>query len=418
MGSFKDLGLTEEILEAIAWMNFNQPTPIQEQAIPPIVQGKDIIACAQTGTGKTGAFILPLLQLIPQLNNADSTVGPKAIIIAPTRELAQQIDEQIVGLAYFTNLSSVAIYGGGGGQDFNKEKDALKNGVDIVVGTPGRLLSHLNVGTFKISDIRFLILDEADRMLDMGFADDITRIIDMLPKDRQSLFFSATMPHGIRTLAKKFLKDPVEISLALSKPAANVKQLAIAIKDSEKIQYIQHFLKALDTYNKIVIFADTKSAVKSIATRFQEAKFPAKSISSDKEQKEREQIITDFKSGGIKILIATDIISRGIHIDDIDAVINYNVPGDAEDYVHRIGRTARAASKGQALTLVTSQEQYKFFKIEKLIGSEVEFSELPEGFSPTKPYNREELKTGKPPKEKSRFSNNKKPHGKKTHTKR
>jgi ATP-dependent RNA helicase RhlE len=413
MEEFKKLGLDDDIIESLGWMNFEKPTPIQAQAIPLILEGNDMIACAQTGTGKTGAFIIPVLQLAPTFTNSAS--APKALVIVPTRELAMQIDQQIQALGYFASISSIAMYGGGDGKGFQAEVEALKNGVDIVVATPGKLLSHLNLGSFNAKEIKFLVLDEADRMLDMGFSDDLNRIIDFLPEKRQNLLFSATMPKGIRQMAQKLLKNPKEISLALSKPAAGVKQLAYSINEGDKVPFLKELLKERPDYRRTIVFADTKAEVKNISFKFQSTGYPAKSIHSDKLQSEREDILNEFKAGNINVLIATNVISRGIHIDDIDLVVNYNVPKDAEDYVHRIGRTARAAKKGEAITFVVGNEQTKFQRIEKLIDTEINLGNLPETYSQGPIYDRnnpikeEKRKFGNNSKGKKSYGNKPKP---------
>ena len=370
---FKDLNLHESLLEAISYMGFETATPIQEKAIPEILQGHDVMACAQTGTGKTAAFILPVLDMLADVN--DHSI--KTLIIVPTRELAIQIDQQIQGLAYFVGLESIAIYGGGDGSEWNQQKIALTKGADIIVATPGKLISHLNLGYVKLEKIKHLILDEADRMLDMGFHDDIQKIISFLPKQRQNLMFSATMPSKIRQLAKKILHKPFEITLSLSKPAEGVLQAAYLTYDHQKSPLIQTLIAGKKEYKSILIFTSTKKKVSEIVRALQKTEKNVAAISSDLEQTEREEVLAKFRSRSIRVLVATDVLSRGIDIKDINLVINYDVPSDAEDYVHRIGRTARADTTGVALTLINEDDMYKFSKIEKLIENEVMKIPLP-----------------------------------------
>ena len=354
-------------------MGFEAPTPIQSMAIPVIQTGKDLIACAQTGTGKTAAFVLPVLDFISK-NPSEET---KALIIVPTRELALQIDQAIQGLSYFTSISSLAIYGGSDGSVFDREKKALIEGANIIIATPGRLMAHLNMGYVEFSTLKYLILDEADRMLDMGFVDDILRIVTYLPKDRQTLMFSATMPEKIRQLAKKLLQEPEEISIAISKPAEGVDQQAYLVYDNQKNKLIEHILKE-KTYSSVIIFVSTKIKARELEKDLRRAGMNALSIHSDLEQNEREDVLRKFRSKQVQILVATDILSRGIDIEDIGLVINYEVPHDAEDYVHRVGRTARAESKGVAITFINDQYQFRFKKIEDLIGYEVKKIPIPE----------------------------------------
>ncbi|MBK9290906.1 MAG: DEAD/DEAH box helicase [Bacteroidetes bacterium] len=371
---FSDFSLAAPILEGLDAIGFEQPTPIQEQAIPVILQGRDLIACAQTGTGKTAAFLLPVIHSI--ITQSQSGTGIKALIIAPTRELAIQIDQQLQGLAYFTNISSIAVYGGGSGALFDQEKKALQQGADVVVATPGRLIAHLNLGYVDFSELRFLVLDEADRMLDMGFLPDINRIIANLPADRQSLLFSATMPDGIRRLAAGILRNPEHINLAVSKPAENVRQKACLMHEDQKILLILHLL-ANDDYPLVLIFAGTRQLVKETEKALRSKGMSVRAIHSDLTQEERNEVMNLFRAGQIRVLVATDIASRGIDVDNISLVINFNVPADAEDYVHRVGRTARAERTGEALTLVSPKEFGKFRRIEQLLGIEVEKVPLP-----------------------------------------
>lgn len=371
---FSSFNFHESLTESLAMSGYKQPTPIQEKAIPLILADKDLIACAQTGTGKTAAFLLPILHKLLAGNLKDSEVH--ALIMVPTRELAVQISSHLDGLTYFSSLSSIAVYGGGDGGSFVREKQALSQGVDIVVATPGKLISHLNMGYVKMSELKFLILDEADRMLDMGFHDDIMRIISYLPKQRQTLLFSATMPPKILQLAKNILQDPAEVSIALSKPPETIKQLAYVVYDTQKIPVIQHIL-AEKEYKSVLIFCSKKQTVKQLTAQLQKKGYKAADIHSDLDQGQREDVLLEFASKRLPILIATDILSRGIDIDQIELVINYDVPSDGEDYVHRIGRTARAATTGSAVTLINPDDQHKFQRIEKLIGKVVEKGLIP-----------------------------------------
>lgn len=354
-------------------MRFETPTPIQSQAIPIILNNKDLIAVAQTGTGKTAAFLLPILHKLAS-TQTDST---NTLIIVPTRELALQIDQAVQGLSYFTGASSLAIYGGGDGMSFENEKRALTQGANIIIATPGRLMSHLNMGYVKFDKVEHFILDEADKMLDMGFLDDITKIANYLPKKRQSLLFSATMPPSIRSLAQRLLHEPEQISIAISKPAEGVTQGAYLVYDAQKNELIKFILKEKE-YASVLIFSSTKQKVKVLQRELQQAGLKAKAIHSDLEQDEREDVLRGFRSKQTQILVATDILSRGIDIEDIGLVINYDLPNDAEDYIHRIGRTARASTKGEAITFINEYDQFKFFKIEELMEREVEKRPLPE----------------------------------------
>jgi superfamily II DNA/RNA helicase len=347
-------------------MGFSKPTPIQELAIPAILQKKDLIACAQTGTGKTAAYVLPILSNI--VNSEKRNLN--TVIIAPTRELAQQIDQQIEGFSYFLGVSSIAIYGGGDGSAWDQQKRAMEGGVDIIIATPGRLIAQMAMGTIKFDHVEHLVLDEADRMLDMGFYEDILRIIKELPAKRQTLFFSATMPPKIRALANRILKDPVEINIAISKPAEGILQQAYMVHNEQKDKLIDYLLKD-KTYNSVLIFASTKDNVKKLDRNLHRLGLKAKAIHSDLEQNERENVLREFKNKQLSILIGTDVLSRGIDVEGIDLVINYDVPPDPEDYIHRIGRTARAATTGTAITFINELEQRKFFRIESLIGKEV-----------------------------------------------
>lgn len=375
---FTEFGLNERLLEAISYMNFEEATEIQEKAIPRIMKGIDMIGCAQTGTGKTAAFILPTLhQIATEKKNGTST-----LVLVPTRELAIQIDQQIQGLAYFTETESLAVYGGGDGVSWEQERKALSQGADIIIATPGRLIAHLNNGYVKFDTVHHLILDEADRMLDIGFHDDIVKIISFLPKKRQSLLFSATMAPKIRTLAKEILNNPEEVNISVSKPAEGVTQQVFLAFEEQKAAIVKNVLKDKESYQSIIIFCSTRRKVEQLARKLKGYHFNARGISSDYDQDEREQAILDFKSRKTRILVATDVMSRGIDIKDINLVINYDVPGDAEDYVHRIGRTARASTKGMAITLVNEEEMYKFDRIEKLIERVLDKSQPPEALGP------------------------------------
>ncbi len=365
---FNEFGLNDKLLEAIGYMNFEKATEIQEKAIPLIMEGKDLIGCAQTGTGKTAAFVLPTLHQIAE----ESHSGIHTLVLVPTRELAIQIDQQIQGLAYFTNTESLAVYGGGDGVSWEQERRALSQGADIIIATPGRLISHLNNGYVKFETVQHLILDEADRMLDIGFYDDILKIIGYLPKKRQSLMFSATMAPKIRKLAQQILNNPDEINIAVSKPAEGVTQTVYMAHEDQKTPLTKHILKDKDNFKSIIIFCSTRRKVEQLTRNLKRSHYNAQGISSDYEQEERERVLLDFKSRKTRILVATDVLSRGIDIKDINLVINYDVPGDAEDYVHRIGRTARAETKGMAITLICSEEMYKFQRIEQLIERELE----------------------------------------------
>lgn len=371
---FNELNLNPDIIEAIEHMGFEKATEVQEKAIPEILKGNDLIGCAQTGTGKTAAFILPTLDQIAREHQKETSV----LIIVPTRELAVQIDQQIQGFAYFTPVSSLPVYGGGDGKDWLQEKKALSTGADIIVATPGKLISHLANGYVKFDKLKHLILDEADRMLDMGFSDDLTKIIGYLPKERQTLMFSATMPPEIRTLAKKILKNqPFEINIGLSKPAAGVLQAAYLVYDTQKIKLVKSLIDNKEDLKSILIFCSTKLKVSEITRALKNKVYTVDAISSDFDQNKREDVLRDFKSKRTRVLVATDVLSRGIDIKEIELVINFDVPGDAEDYVHRVGRTARADATGMALTLINEDDMYKFHKIETLIETEIRKLPLP-----------------------------------------
>lgn len=367
--NFSDFKLHPDILEGINSMGFENPTPIQEQAIPVILDGKDLIACAQTGTGKTGAFVLPILSINGNKKSNHNKIS--TLVIVPTRELALQIDQQVEGFAYFSPIGSIAVYGGNDGGNWDRQRAALEGGADLVIATPGRLIQHIQMGYVKLDTVEHLILDEADRMLDMGFYDDLMSIIKLLPKKRQTLMFSATMPQNIRKLAKTILHNPVEISLAVSKPAENILQAIYLVENNQKLELLDSLVTGKDYVQSVLVFASTKAEVKNIERKLIQSKISAKAIHSDLEQREREDVLREFRNRKIQILVATDIISRGIDIEDIDLVVNYDVPYDPEDYVHRIGRTARAQSDGVALTFVSKDQLRLFLKIESFLGTKV-----------------------------------------------
>ena len=370
---FDELELNPELLESIDYMGFRETTPIQEKAIPVILSGRDLIACAQTGTGKTAAYLLPIMNFISEKR----PVHTHTLILVPTRELAIQIDQQIQGLAYTLNITSIAVYGGGDGRGWDQEKVALSKGADIIVATPGRLISHLNQGYVKFNKIEVLVLDEADRMLDVGFYEDIMRIISHLPKIRQTLMFSATMPPQIRALSKHIMKNPVEIALEMSKPAEGVIQTVYMLNDNQKLPLISSLIADNPEYHSILIFSSTRKKLSEIVRGLRSKDYQVEGISSDLVQKEREEMLARFKSRKTRVLIATDVLSRGIDIKDIDLVINFDAPSDAEDYVHRVGRTARAETTGAAVTLVNRMDTVKMQRIEKLIGYKVNREPLP-----------------------------------------
>jgi ATP-dependent RNA helicase RhlE len=371
--TFEDFNFDPRLLDGLLSMGYNKPTPIQEQAIPLILDNKDLIACAQTGTGKTAAYILPILNKIVHAEKRHLN----ALVIAPTRELAQQIDQQIEGFAYFLGVSSIPVYGGGDGATWDQQRKALEEGADIIIATPGRLIALLATGKIVLDHLEHLVLDEADRMLDMGFYDDIVKIINYLPKDRQTLLFSATMPPKIRQLANKILNKPAEVSLSIAKPAAGILQQAYVVYDTQKPAVLNHILKTVK-WNSLILFASTKDTVKKLDVVFQRGNLPARAFHSDLEQAEREQILRAFKNKQINILIGTDVLSRGIDVEGISLVINWDVPPDPEDYVHRVGRTARAETTGTAITLINERDQRKFLSIERLIGDAITKLPLPE----------------------------------------
>ena len=380
---FTEFEFDERLMEGIEASNYEEATPVQEQVIPLILQGKDIIASAQTGTGKTAAFLLPLIHKILTGKNDPNAIT--SLVIVPTRELAIQIAQHLEGLSYFTSVSSIAVYGGGDGNAFVQEKKALSMGADFVVCTPGKMMSHIKMGYVKLDHLQYLVLDEADRMLDMGFFDDIMFIIDHLPKKRQNLLFSATMPPKIRSLAKKILHQPAEINISISTPPEKIVQQAYLVYEPQKIPLIVHLLKE-KKFKTVLVFCSSKLNVKQLTRDLKRNGINAGEIHSDLEQDSREDILIQYKSGRLPVLVATDILSRGIDIDNIDLVINFDVPHDGEDYVHRIGRTARAEAEGSAYTLVSVKEQRKFHAIEQLIGKEVSKISVPESLGEQPAY--------------------------------
>lgn len=380
---FHEFDFDDDLLDGIDAMGYTTATPVQEQVIPIILSGRDLIASAQTGTGKTAAFLLPTMQNL--LTHTHDAHQINSMIIVPTRELAVQIAQTLEGMSYFTNISSIAVYGGGDGASFALEKKALSSGADIVICTPGRMIAHLNMGYVKLEGLKYLVLDEADRMLDMGFHDDIEKIISFLPKKRQTLLFSATMPAKMRNLALKILHDPAQINIAISKPPEKIIQEAFVVNEDQKVPLIKIILEKRKT-ETVIIFCSRKQNVKQLTQVLKRARFSVEEIHSDLEQEKREQALLDFKNRKLKILVATDILSRGIDVEDIDLVINYDVPNDGEDYIHRIGRTARAATEGTAYTFISPKEQNRFVRIEELLGHPVTKAPVPEELGPAPQY--------------------------------
>jgi superfamily II DNA/RNA helicase len=386
--TFTDFNFDQRLQESIDAMGYSSPTPVQQQVIPHILAGKDLIASAQTGTGKTAAFLLPLIHKI--LTEPQDHHSIKALVIVPTRELAVQISQAMDGMGYFTDVYGIPVYGGGDGDLFSTERKALSTGADVVICTPGRMIAHLQMGYVKLQGLKYLVLDEADRMLDMGFHGDILKIIGFLPKERQNLLFSATMPPRMRELAKKILNNPEEINIAISKPPEKIRQGAFVVYDEQKIHVVSFMLRS-NPYRLAIVFCSSKDSVKKLTFELKRSHLKVAEIHSDLEQTEREQVLLDYRNEKIRVLVATDILSRGIDIDIIDLVINYDVPHDAEDYVHRIGRTARAERNGTALTLINPKDQRKFADIEKLLEKEVPKLPLPPDLGPVpewKPFDR------------------------------
>ncbi|WP_304487310.1 DEAD/DEAH box helicase [Duncaniella muris] len=381
---FDELDLSYDILDALDAMRFDECTPIQEQAIPVILEGRDLIAVAQTGTGKTAAYLLPVIDRLADTPEAKDYVN--CIVMSPTRELAQQIDRQMEGFAYYVPVNSVAIYGGTDGAGFAQQQRGLKMGADVVIATPGRLLAHLQMGYVDLSRVSYFILDEADRMLDMGFYDDIMQIVKHLPKDRQTLMFSATMPPKIQQLAKAILNDPAEVKIAVSRPTEKIDQSAFVCHEGQKTGILKHLFRTAHS-QRVIIFSSSKIKVKELARELRRCKVKTGEMHSDLDQNVREEVLLDFRAGKIDVLVATDIVARGIDIDDIAMVVNYDVPREAEDYVHRIGRTARANADGKAVTLVSAKEQSKFGQIENFLGYEVRKETVPAELGEAPEYN-------------------------------
>lgn len=389
---FTELPLTDSLLEGLDAMNFKETTPIQEQAIPILLKKKDVIACAQTGTGKTAAFLLPLLNNLQTDDHDQNKVN--AIIMAPTRELAQQIDQMMEGFSYYTPFSSVAVYGGNDGEAWDVQKKGLLNGADVVISTPGRLLSHINLYNIDFSGVKYFILDEADRMLDMGFYDDIMKIVKLLPKDRQTVMFSATMPPKIQQMAKTILRNPEEITISVAKPPESIIQSSYICYESQKMEILKLLFKNKKPH-KVILFSGKKQKVKEIAKTLQKMDLSVGEMHSDLDQSQREHVMREFKNERIDILVATDIVSRGIDIDDITLVINFDVPYDVEDYVHRIGRTARAGDSGMAITFVSPEDQHLFEKIEQFLQKKIYRIPVPSELGETPEYNPEEFRKQK-----------------------
>lgn len=366
---FDELDLEDAVLDGLDAMNFLETTPVQELTIPVILSGKDIIACAQTGTGKTAAYVLPVINELSKGLHPSHAIN--AVIMAPTRELAQQIDQQIEGFTYFIPVSAVAVYGGTDGIAWEQQKRGMEMGADIVIATPGRLLSHIKMGTVNLSEVSFFILDEADRMLDMGFYDDIMQIYKLLPQNCQTIMFSATMPPKIRTLAQNILKNPEEIQIAISRPPESIMQTAYVCHDTQKLPILEDlFTKSRP--QRVIIFSSSKMKVKELSSTLKRLKFNVAAMHSDLEQVQREEVMKEFKNGHIDILVATDVVSRGIDINDIRLVVNFDIPHDPEDYVHRIGRTARGTNgEGLAITFISTEEQVQFKHIEEFLNKEV-----------------------------------------------
>ena len=372
---FSELNLEDSVLDALDAMNFRECTPVQEQTIPVILEGHDLIGVAQTGTGKTAAYLLPILNRLSKGGYPEDAIN--CIVMAPTRELAMQIDQQMEGFSYFMPVSSVAVYGGNDGIRFEQEKKGLTLGADVVIATPGRLISHISLGYVDLSKVSFFILDEADRMLDMGFSDDIMQIVKYLPKERQTIMFSATMPTKIQQLAKTILNDPVEVKLAVSKPAEKIIQAAYVCYEAQKLGIVRSLFKEQKP-ERVIVFASSKLKVKEVAKALKHLGLNVGEMHSDLEQSQRDEIMHGFRNGHVNLLVATDIVARGIDIDDIRLVINYDVPHDSEDYVHRIGRTARANNDGCAITFVSENEQTRFKQIEDFLGKAIYKIPVPE----------------------------------------
>lgn len=380
---FDELMLSDDLLDALDAMRFEECTPVQAAAIPHILEGRDLMAVAQTGTGKTAAYLLPVIDMIAGEGLPQDSIN--CVVMSPTRELAQQIDQQMEGFAYFMPVSSLAVYGGTDGHVFEQQRKGLKMGADVVIATPGRLIAHLSMGYVDLSKVSFFILDEADRMLDMGFYDDIMQIVSHLPKERQTLMFSATMPPKIRQLASAILNDPAEVKLAVSKPADKIVQSAFVCYEPQKLPFLKHLLKSSKT-ERVIVFAASKLKVKELSRALRQSNINVGEMHSDLDQERRDEVMLGFKAGRIKVLVATDIVARGIDIDDINMVVNYDVPREAEDYVHRIGRTARANADGRAVTFVSVDDMSRFGRIEKFLGYEVTKEQAPASIGETPEY--------------------------------
>ena len=405
---FYDLNLTDSVLDALDDMNFTDTTPIQEHAIPPILEGRDVMGVAQTGTGKTAAYLLPVLSMLADGGYPKDAIN--CVIMSPTRELAQQIDSAMQGFAYYLDdISSVAVYGGNDGIRYEQEKRAMQSGADVVIATPGRLISHLSLGNIDLSKVSFFILDEADRMLDMGFCDDILLISKALPKEHQTIMFSATMPGDILSLAHSILHNPVEVKLAVSKPADNIRQSAYLCYEPQKLMVVKHMFEQ-EAPHRVIIFVGSKKKTKELAISIIRAGYNARAMHSDLSQAERDDVMFGFRSGKIDILVATDIVARGIDIDDIALVINFDVPRDEEDYVHRIGRTARAGRGGKAVTFVNDKDMLFFRQIERFLGKEIYKEKMPEEFGETPAYHSSPRSKGHGGKGRYRGKGRGKPH--------
>lgn len=379
---FDELPLSDDVLDALWDMHFDRCTPVQEKTIPIILEGRDVISCAQTGTGKTAAYILPLLTRLQYDRHDENKLN--AIIMAPTRELAQQIDQQMDGFGFYVPFSSVPIYGGNDGGAWANQVSGLQKGADVAIATPGRLISLINIYDVDFSGVKYFILDEADRMLDMGFYDDIMTIVKRLPEDRQTIMFSATMPTNIRQLARAIMHNPAEVQIAVSRPPETIRQLAADVYEGQKTPLLIQLLTE-KSLKKVILFAGKKQRVKDLTHALSLKHINARAMHADLEQKERDQVMLDFRNGKVDVLVATDIVARGIDVDDIPLVINYDVPRDAEDYVHRIGRTARAENSGTAITLVSKEDQRYFYKIEKFLRKNVERMTLSSELGETPP---------------------------------
>ena len=375
---FTDLDLNEDLLDALYDMHFDECTPVQEQCIPYILEGRDLIGIAQTGTGKTAAYLLPLLTLLRRDPHPADAVN--CLIMAPTRELARQIDQALEGFGYYMDINGVAVYGGNDGVRYEQERRSLTRGADIVIATPGRLITHLNLGTLDLSRTTHLVLDEADRMLDMGFSEDIMKIIEHLPANRQTILFSATMPDKISTLARNIMHNPAEVRIAVSKPVEKIDQSVYLCRDKDKVTILKQIFKQQPP-ERVILFASSKQKVKELNITLARLGYNVAAMHSDLDQKERDEVMLKFKARKIDVLVATDIVARGIDIDDIKLVLNFDAPRDAEDYVHRIGRTARAGRDGQAITFVGERDRVALQSIERLMGEKIPRAALPEGLS-------------------------------------